>query len=131
MAQYFPVTQYIGDVRSFLQDLIGPPYRYSDDNICTALNDAVGEISRIRPDIFLDPKYQLPLPRQSPLSDMVPGLFVSTSETDIVPIPRSYYQPVIWYMSGLLQWWDTDDTQDVRAQSFHAKFLGALLSMAA
>jgi len=131
MTQYFPVSQYIADTRSFLQDLIGPPYRYSDDNIVTALNDAVGEIARVRPDIFLDYKYLFPLPRQSPINDMVPGLFSSAKPTDTVPVDRKYYQPIIWYMSGLLQFWDVDDTQDVRGQTFHQKFLGSLMSLAA
>ena len=131
MTQYFPVSQYVGDVRLFLQDLVGPPYRYSDDNIITGLNDAVSEISRVRPDIFLSSKYQQPLPHRSPINDLVPGLFVSSNQTQIVPIPRTYYQSAIWYISGLIQFWDVDDTQDVRAQSFHAKFLGSLMSTAA
>jgi hypothetical protein len=131
MTQYCPVSKYIGDTRSFLQDLVGPPYRYSDDSVIIALNDAISEISRVRPDIFLDFKYKSPLPPRSPPNDMVPALFSSADETATVPIPRTYYQPTIWYISGLLQLWDVDDTQDVRAQSFHQKFLGALLSVAA
>ena len=132
MTQYFPVSQYISDTRSFLQDLIGPPYRYSDDDIVTALNTAVGEISRVRPDIFLETKYQQPLPKRSAYpEDLVPGLYTSTDETAIVSVPRTYFQPMIWYMAGLLQFWDVEDTQDIRAQSFHQKFLGALMTLAA
>lgn len=131
MSQYFQVSDYLAAVRLMLQDLVGPPYRYSDDNIVAALNTAIGEISRVRPDIFLDTKYQQPLPRRGPLNDLVPGIFVSTRTTDVVAIPRTYYQPTLWYMEGLLQFYDVDDTQDIRAQSFHQKFLGALMTLAA
>jgi hypothetical protein len=131
MAQYFQVSDVLANTRSFLQDLIGPPYRYADDDIVLALNTAIAEIARIRPDMFLEYKYQHPLPRRSTPNDMLPGLFVSTRTTDVVPVPRTYYQPMIWYISGLLQAWDVDDTQDVRAQTFSQKFLGALISQVA
>jgi hypothetical protein len=131
MTQYFQVSDYLANTRSFLQDLIGPPYRYADADIVFALNTAVAEISRLRPDLFLEYKYQHPLPRKSYPDDLVPGLFTSTRTTDVVPIPRTYYQPTIWYMAGLLQAWDVDDTQDVRAQMFSQKFVGALTSLVA
>jgi len=129
--QYFPVSQYISDVRTMLIDTIGPPYRYSDANIVSVLNLAIGEISRVRPDLFIDPKYQQPLPLNAPISDMVPGLYTATTETDTVAIPRQYYQSVLWYIEGMLQWQDMDDTQDIRSQMFHQKFLASIMSMAA
>ena len=131
MTQYFPVSQYISDVRTMLIDIVGPPYRYSDANIVSVINLAIGEISRVRPDLFLDPKYQQPLPPQSPLNDLVPGLYSATSQTDTVMIPRTYYQSVLWFVEGMLQFQDMDDTTDVRSQMFHQKFLGSILSMAA
>jgi len=131
LATYFLVSDYLCLTRSFLQDLVGPPYRYSDDNIATALNNAVGEIARIRPDFFLDIKYQQPLPKKATLDPLVPGIFSAESPTDLVPIPRPFFQPTIWYMAGLLQFWDVEDTTDVRAQMFHQKFVGAVMSLAA
>jgi hypothetical protein len=129
MNQYFQVSDYVSATRSFLHDLIGPPYRYSDDDIINALNVAVGDISRIRPDIFLEYKYQGPLPRASQLNDLVPPLYQATRPNDVVAIPRKFYQPTIFFMSGMLQLYDVDDTQDVRAQAFYGKFLGAFMSL--
>jgi hypothetical protein len=131
MNTYFKVSDYLYSVRNMLQDLVGPPYRYSDQQIVDALNTCVGEISRIRPDIFLEYKYQFPLPHRSARNDMTPGLFLSTRTMDVVPIPRTYFQPSLWYIEGLLQLFDVDDTQDVRAQAFFQKFLGTLMSAAA
>ena len=131
MAQYFPVSQYISDVRTMLIDAVGPPYRYSDANIVSVLNLAIGEISRVRPDLFLDPKYQQPLPPKAPLEDLVPGLYSATTLADTVSIPRMYYQTILWYIEGMLQFQDMDDTNDIRAQAFHQKFLTSILSPAA
>jgi hypothetical protein len=131
MNTYFKVSDYIYTVRNLLQDLVGPPYRYSDQQIVDALNTCVAEISRVRPDIFLEYKYQFPLPGRSVRNNMTPGLFLSTRQTDVVPIPRTYYQPALWYIEGMLQLYDVDDTQDVRAQAFFQKFLGTLMSAAA
>jgi hypothetical protein len=114
-----------------LIDTIGPPYRYSDDNIVSVLNLAMGEISRVRSDLFMDAKYQRPLPSSSPIDDGMPGLYTSINQAATVTVPRQYYQSVLWYIEGILQWQDMDDTQDVRAQMFHQKFLSAILSEAA
>ena len=57
---YHPVSDYVATVRSLLQDLIAP-YRYADTDIVDALNNTMAEFSRIRPDMFLDLKYQNPL----------------------------------------------------------------------
>ena len=115
--------------RLALQDLIAP-YRYTDDSIVGALNAAMFEISRIRPDMFLDLKYQQPI-RKGDINAGIPALFVSTTQTDTVPIPSKYRQPVQWYMEGLLQLLDVTDTQDQRAQAFLAKFQQQLLSVSA
>lgn len=132
---YYPVGEYYGETRNLLQDFV-VPYRYPDSNIITALNIAIGEIARIRPDIFLDYKYQQPMPKQGPYNDGIPGSYMIDGSgnailTPIVPIPQTYFMPVCWYIAGLLQFYDVDDTQDVRAQSFHQKFIGAMMTTAA
>jgi hypothetical protein len=126
---YFQVVDFINAARTALQDLISP-YRYTDDMIVQALNSAMYEISRIRPDIFLDLKYQRPL-RKGDISDGIPNIFVSTRTTDMVPIPSKYRLPVQWYMEGLLQLTDVTDTQDQRAQAFLAKFQQQLMTLSA
>ena len=129
MQIYFTVADYVNAARVALQDLI-PPYRYPDDTIVNALNAAMFEMSRIRPDLFLDLKYQRSL-RKGDLNEGVPGLFVATTQTDVVPVPSKYRQPVQWYIEGLAQLIDVTDTQDQRAQAFLTKFQQQLMSVSA
>lgn len=119
---YFPVSTYVAAVRSLLQDKI-VPYRYTDVDIVGALNNCMAEISRIRPDIFLDLKYQNPLV-WGDLRDGYPPLYQavamsgSLGPNETVAIPANYYMPCIWHMAGYLQLYDVADTQDQRGASF-------------
>ena len=127
---YFKVSDYVSATRTALQDVIGPPYRYTDDNIVNALNSAMFEVSRIRPDIFLDLKYQQPL-QQGDIDEGAPPLFISTRMSAMVPVPGKYRLPIQWYMEGILQFLDMADTQDGRAQAFVQKFQTQLTSLTA
>lgn len=141
MAQiYNTVTSYVSSIRNRLQDLIGPPYRYSDEQIVDALNIALEETQRIRPDIFLDLKYQGPL-STGDLDDGFIPLYYTTADIRInsdgsydvkngtvVPIPSKYNDPIIWYMGGHLQFFDVEDTQDQRAVAFKTVFMQRLVS---
>jgi hypothetical protein len=124
---YATVEEYIDAVRFLLQDMI-EPYRYPDDKVVDALNMAMFEISRVRPDIFLDLKYQRPL-RKGDINDGIPSWFSSASPNDIVPIPSKYIMPVRWYMEGWLQTTDVTDTTDQRAQAFITKFQMQLMQV--
>jgi hypothetical protein len=133
MAQtYVDVTHYVYMARLDLQDLI-LPYRYADTTVIRALNRAVAELSRLRPDILLDLKYQNPLGKGD-IGDGIPGQY-KTSDIGfdsagnyvegtgtMVPIPSKYISAVEWFMPGWLQFFDVTDTQDQRAQGFLAKF---------
>lgn len=131
MQSYLPIEAYIDQTRSSLQDLI-PPYRYADTDIFSALNFVLLEVSRIRPDMFLDMKYQQPLRAGGDIDDWVPPPFRSdVNRNKIVPIPGKYFHPMIWYMSGYLQTYDVADTADQRAQAFMAKFQQHLMTVAA
>jgi len=129
---YHSVNDYYGATRSLLQDLVGPPYRYPDQDVINALNNACAEISRVRPDMFLDLKYQTRL-LKGDLRDGVPGLFqvsdITASPAVIVPIPSNYFVPVQWYMSGFLQLYDVADTQDQRGAAFLERFKGQILGL--
>jgi len=46
------ITDYINDGRTILQDTIAP-YRYTDDTLVTAMNVALLEGRRLRPDLFV------------------------------------------------------------------------------
>jgi hypothetical protein len=115
---YHPVVDYYNTVRSLLQDKI-VPYRYADQDIIDALNAAMAAISRVRPDIFLDLKYQTRL-WNGDLRDGVPDLFLTSDIVagTIVPIPSDYVGPCHWYCAGWLQLYDVTDTQDQRAAAF-------------
>ena len=89
MAQYYrTVADYAATARSQLQDLVGPPYRYSDDDIVGALNQALAEMGRVRPDLFLDLKYMQPL-KKGDIGDGAPAVYTASDITDntAVPVP--------------------------------------------
>lgn len=119
---YHPVSDYMASARSLLQDMVAPD-RYADTDIVNALNNAMAELSRIRPDIFLDLKYQNPL-LQGDIRDGTPQLYQAVASgqslgpAEVVAIPSAYYMPVIWHMVGFLQLYDVTDTQDQRGAGF-------------
>jgi hypothetical protein len=130
MQSYLPIQAYIDQTRSSLQDLI-VPYRYADTDIFDALNFVMLETSRIRPDMYLDMKYQQPL-RAGDINDWTPAPYPSNVNANrIVPIPGKYFQPMVWFMSGYLQTYDVADTADQRAQAFMAKFQQHLMTVSA
>jgi hypothetical protein len=129
-AYYQPVSAYLSVARSALQDMVSP-YRYADTDIYLALNTILGEISRVRPDVFLDLKYMGPLQRGD-LGDGLPPQYVSpTDDGTMVPVPSKYFNPVIWGMAGWLQLYDVTDTQDQRAGAFLQKFSSHFLTLTA
>jgi hypothetical protein len=130
---YNTVTAYVYSARNRMQDRVAP-YRYTDDQIVDALNVALQETQRIRPDIFLDLKYQQKI-KPNDLDDGFISTYYSTSdividgngnyipsEGALVPIPSAYNDPIIWYMGAHLQFLDTDDTEDQRGVAFLTKF---------
>lgn len=136
---YVDVTHYVYMARFELQDLV-PPYRYADTTMIRALNRALAEISRLRPDMFLDLKYQSPLAKGD-IGDGIPGGYTIADigydadgnyvegKGTLVPIPSKYISTVEWFMPGWLQFTDTTDTQDQRAQGFMAKFHSHLVTL--
>src|SRR5580692_3257650 len=140
MAQtYVDVTHYVYMARLELQDMI-LPYRYADTTVVRALNRAIAELSRLRPDVFLDLKYQSPLvrgdigdgiPAQYSIADIgfdTAGDYVEGKGT-FVPIPSKYIGAVEWFMPGWLQFFDVTDTQDQRASGFMAKFQAHVITL--
>jgi hypothetical protein len=120
---YNTVTAYVASARNRMQDRVFP-YRYTDDQIVDALNVALQEAQRIRPDIFLDLKYQHRL-NPNDLDDGFISSYYTTADitsNTVVPIPSRYNDPIIWYMGAHLQFLDIDDTQDTRGIAFLTKF---------
>jgi hypothetical protein len=143
MAQrYRTVTGYMAIARLGLQDGVSP-YRYTDQTLLYALNIGLAEMGRIRPDIFLDLKYQRPL-RKGDTDDGYPpgylladiafqpdGITYDTTKGAMVPVPVKYVSSLDWFISGWSQFLDVTDTQDARAQGFIAKFQSHLTTLTA
>jgi hypothetical protein len=143
MAQiYSPIGAFVYATRLRLQDVISP-FRYPDSTVVAAFNNAISDAQRLRPDIFLDLKYQRPLTKGDisdgfpssyyNLSDLIyqpDGVTVDPTKGTIVPIPSKITEAVVWYMAGQLQLYDVNDTSDQRAQAFFTKFSQELLSVA-
>ena len=111
------------------------PYRYTDDQIVDALNVALEETQRIRPDIFLDLKYQQKIQSNDLDDGFISSYYTSNdiafdgsnnyvpSNGTLVPIPSRYNDPIIWYIGAHLQFLDVDDTEDTRGIAFLTKFM--------
>lgn len=106
------IRDYIDSARILLQDTSDAP-RYSDDQYKLALNLAFDEAYRIRPDFFI--RNEVP-----DLSD--------AGVTTVVPAPRGYQSAFLYYMCGMVQLQDQEDTQDTRASTFLNKFISQLLT---
>lgn len=121
-----------------MQDRVSP-YRYTDDQIVDALNVALEETQRIRPDIFLDLKYQQKIQPNDLDDGFISNYYASSdiafdtsnnydpSNGPLVPIPSKYNDPILWYMGAHLQFLDVDDTQDQRGVAFLTKFSQRML----
>jgi len=111
------VGNIIAQVRTLIQDTDNSSgqYRYSTDSIVTALNQGVMEMFRIRPDLFLEVNY------------VVPIFNIGHLDVDIGIEPQ-YVPPLIYYVVGLVQVRDDEQTQDTRAATFLKVFQAAIVS---
>jgi hypothetical protein len=141
MAQfYYTATSYVSATRTLLQDFV-EPYRYTDQQIVDAMNRGLDELGRLRPDMWLDLKYQHPV-KKGDIDDGTPGPYslsdisvtngvYNTTQGTPIPLPNKYRVALEWFMPGWLQLFDVTDTQDQRAQAFLTKFQGHLLQLGA
>lgn len=112
------VDDYITASRDLLQDTVDSPYRYSTLTLVNALNFALLEIRKLRPDVLLD--YLT--------SATVPG-FTTTEGATAVPVDYQYRMAVVYYICGHAQLRDEDNTQDARSAAFLNKFTSQLLQL--
>jgi len=102
-----------------MQDLgLGGNYRYQDTEIVSALNDALMEARRLRPDLFLT---------SSPVT-FTPPAFTNNDNTPVM-IDFQYRMPIVTYMAGMIQLRDMEDVQDNRATQFLAMFKQQLVGL--
>lgn len=127
----FALEDYVEQARVLLQDTVASPYRYDNESLVTALNNAMYEISRLRPDILIDGKYrQRSIKHQRLNADGMPLYTVGLMD-DLVPIPPQYKIPVLYYIVGFVQLRDNEETQDSRASALLTRFIAQLTTLQA
>lgn len=111
------VQDYITETRRLLQDLT-VPYRYSDLDIVEALNIAIMEARRIRPDLFMVQARTQTLPAYSTGALSTP-----------VAIDYQYRSAFIYYLVGRMSLRDDETEEDQRATVLMNKFVAQFLTI--
>lgn len=111
------VGELVTRARVLLQDEVAP-YRYEDNELIDALNEACMEAKRLRPDLYLR-TLNLTMPYFTTIGDIV------TEDK----IPSEYRPTFIYYMVGNAQLRDEEDVTDARATVFLNKFTAQLLQV--
>jgi len=109
------VQDFVTQARILLQDTV-QPYRYPDADILSALNIALLESRRLRPDWWVD-------------SSSVPSYAVVDSTS--VGVDEQYRTAVLFYVVGFVQLRDQEEDTDRRAASLLNKFTGILTGVTA
>jgi hypothetical protein len=108
------VGDLVDSARVLLQDRVAP-YRYETDQLVVALNTALADARRIRPDIFL-PKFTVPV-------------YSSADLAAVVNFPVFYKSALLYFMVGFAHLRDEEDTADARAAALLGKFSSELLGV--
>lgn len=115
MAMLSTVADYLREARVLLQDTV-EEYRYSTDSLISALNMGLLEIRRLRPELV-----------RSYFKTGVPS-FSSVDTTETVLMDEQYRMSLLYYICGMAQLRDDEDTQDQRAAGFMNKFVAQMLT---
>lgn len=107
MAVLTTVADYVAAARVLLQDT-EVTYRYPDADILAALNYAMLEARRLRPDLFLTNANSMPT--------------YSAIDTTAVAIDQQYRLALLHFVVGHISLRDDEDVQEQRAASFIAAF---------
>lgn len=115
MATLDTVQKFVTESRVLLQDTV-EPYRYATSEIIEALNIAVLEARRLRPDMFIGSFSSLPS---------------YSSVNDTVTLEPMYRPSFVYYIAGRMQLRDDETAQDQRATILMNKFVAQLLAVQA
>lgn len=118
MAALETVQDYVDRARVLLLDQTAP-YRYSDSILVEALNMAILEGRRIRPDLFRS---------FFRATDGMPEYLTSAMGAS-VSIDQMYRVPFVYYIVGHTQMIDEEDVSDQRAVAMMKMFTQQLLSI--
>lgn len=99
----------VARARTVLQDTV-QPYRYSDDMLYAALDSAVLEARRIRPDIFV-----------GSLLSALPDITPARAGTAL-PIDNMFLQALVYYVVGSMELSEDEYTNEGRAVALLARF---------
>jgi hypothetical protein len=112
------VGDLLEQIRTLLQDtdVSSGEYRYSSDSIVANINMGLMEMYRIRPDIFLENQFKIPVFNDADLSAAL-------------VIEQQFVPSLIYYAVGMCQLRDDEETQDQRASMFIGKFTSMLASI--
>lgn len=113
------VQDYVNDARTLLQDKISP-FRYSDDELVTALNIALLDTRRVRADLFLGDGTATSL--SSVQNFTVP-------DTTVVNIEQAFRLAVLFGVCAHALARDQEDVQDARSAAFMELWRKKLLSL--
>ncbi len=112
----FPIDQVVVNARAILQDPLGD--RYAEQRYVDALNMALAEMQRIRPDIpalfAADPGFPYAL------TDLDQGIQL--------PVDGKYLSPITAFVAGWIELADDEFTVDNRAATLLTRF-GSQLTM--
>ena len=108
------VANYIAEARALLLDE-AVPYRYSDASIVSALNIAISDSYRVRPDMWLD-YFEASLP-----------VYSTGTPAAAVVIPKGYKLAFLMFIVGFTQLRDAEDVSDARAGQLLSAFTNKLL----
>jgi len=116
MAALTTVADFIESSRRLLQDEMSGAYRYSDASLVEALNFAILEARRLRPDLFIGKFSSLPA-------------YSAQSLGTAVDISPQYRSALLYYVCGHIQMSDAEDATDQRATVFLNKFAAQMQTM--
>lgn len=106
------VNDYIKDARVDLLDTTSP-YRYTDDELLRALNMALLEARRIRPDLYFG-RWGSDVP------------YFAAVDSAPVPIEPQFRMGFVFGVVAYAMMRDDEDVMDARANSFYDKFYDIL-----
>lgn len=119
------VADMVAQARAITNDEV-QPFRYADTDFVGALNAAIMESKRLRPDMWL-----FPILGSTTLPSIpTPPGYIASTDTTPVPVDPMYRMAFVYYMCGQAQLRDEEETQDARAAALMGMFYKQLLSLA-
>jgi hypothetical protein len=106
------------EARALLQDTDSTDgYRYSDQDMIDAFNDAMAETRSKRPDFFLDIGLRTP-----------PTFYTTAHLNNVVPFPLDVqvYSAFVYYLTGRAELREDEYTEDGRAVAMMNKFVSQI-----